>query len=82
MLFTCGSRAPAGLAGAPERRKTVETSRRTWEVAYAGILALAVGMLALMVVAPVAQAEERVCRGTIGAKTVDNVRPHRAPRVH
>ncbi len=31
-------------------------------------------MLALAVFAPAAQAEERVCRGTIGATTVDNLR--------
>ncbi len=66
--------APAVSARAPDRRKVVEASRRTWQVAFAGIFALAVGMLALMVAAPTAQAEERVCRGTIGAKTVDNVR--------
>jgi hypothetical protein len=34
-----------------------------------GHLALAAGMLALMAAPPAAQAEERVCRGTIGAKT-------------
>jgi hypothetical protein len=32
------------------------------------------GLLALAVMAPVALAEERVCRGTIGATTVDNLR--------
>ncbi len=39
------------------------------------ILAVAfMGLLALAVVAPAALAEERVCRGTIGATTVDNLR--------
>lgn len=33
-----------------------------------------VGVLALATAAPAALAEERVCRGTIGARTVDNVR--------
>jgi hypothetical protein len=32
------------------------------------------GLLALAVMAPVALAEERVCRGTIGSTTVDNLR--------
>ena len=32
------------------------------------------GLLALAVMAPVALAEETVCRGTIGARTVDNLR--------
>lgn len=32
------------------------------------------GLLALAVMAPAALAEERVCRGTIGARTVDNLR--------
>ena len=34
----------------------------------------AMAVLALAVFAPMAQAEERVCRGTIGATTVDNLR--------
>lgn len=39
------------------------------------ILAVALAsVLALTLAAPAALAEERVCRGTIGAKTVDNVR--------
>ena len=42
-------------------------SRRILAVAFASILAL-------VVAAPVALAEERVCRGTIGATTVDNLR--------
>lgn len=52
----------------------MEATRRIREVALAGVLALAAGMLALMVSAPAAQAEERVCRGSIGAVTVDNLR--------
>jgi hypothetical protein len=39
----------------------------------AGLLALALGFAALLALAPAAQAEERVCRGTIGAVTVDNL---------
>ena len=62
------------MARALKRRKTAEASRRTWQVAFAGVFALAVGLLALMVAAPAAQAEERVCRGSIGAVTVDNLR--------
>jgi hypothetical protein len=64
---------PAG-SEALDRRKTVEVSRRIREVAFAGIIALALSILALMAAAPAAQAEERVCRGTIGAVTVDNLR--------
>lgn len=39
-------------------------------ITLAGLFALMVSVLAL---APAAQAEERVCRGTIGATTVDNL---------
>ena len=38
------------------------------------VFALALAVTALLAVAPAAQAEERVCRGTIGATTVDNLR--------
>ncbi len=41
--------------------------RRLLAVVLAGVLALALA-------APAALAEERVCRGTIGSRTVDNVR--------
>jgi hypothetical protein len=41
--------------------------KRFLVVAFAGLVALAV-------IAPVALAEEKVCRGTIGARTVDNLR--------
>src|ERR671917_271812 len=41
--------------------------RRVLVVAFASVLALGVA-------APAALAEERVCRGTIGATTVDNLR--------
>ncbi|ADB33460.1 hypothetical protein Kfla_4429 [Kribbella flavida DSM 17836] len=44
--------------------------KRSIVAAGAGALALAGSVLA----APVAHAEERVCRGTLGAVTVDNVR--------
>ncbi|MDQ4129114.1 MAG: hypothetical protein M3151_14400 [Actinomycetota bacterium] len=37
------------------------------------VFALALAASAMLVVAPTAQAEERVCRGTIGASTVDNL---------
>ena len=37
------------------------------------VFALALAVSALLAVAPAAQAEERVCRGTIGATTVDNL---------
>jgi hypothetical protein len=39
-----------------------------------GLLALVLSLSALLVAASSAQAEERVCRGTIGAATVDNLR--------
>ena len=38
------------------------------------VAAALAGVLALTVMAPAALAEERVCRGTIGATTVDNLR--------
>jgi DUF4097 and DUF4098 domain-containing protein YvlB len=44
--------------------------KRSIIVAGAGTLALAAGVFT----APVAHAEERVCRGTLGAVTIDNVR--------
>ena len=37
------------------------------------VFALALAACALLAAAPAAQAEERVCRGTIGATTVDNL---------
>ncbi|QIN85312.1 hypothetical protein GBA63_20950 [Rubrobacter tropicus] len=37
-------------------------------------MALVVGVAALLMAASAAQAEERVCRGTIGGATVDNLR--------
>jgi len=37
------------------------------------VFALALAISALLAVAPAAQAEERVCRGTIGTTTVDNL---------
>lgn len=48
--------------------------RKVLSLSLAGLMALALSVLALMAMAPAAQAEERVCRGTIGAVTVDNVR--------
>ena len=38
------------------------------------VFALTLAVCALLAVAPAAQAEERVCRGTIGSTTVDNLR--------
>jgi hypothetical protein len=50
-----------------QTEKGVVLLKRIMATAFAGLLALAV-------MAPAALAEERVCRGTIGAKTVDNLR--------
>ena len=49
-------------------------SNRVVSVSLTGMMALMMGMAALLVAAQAAQAEERVCRGTIGSATVDNVR--------
>ena len=49
-------------------------SIRTTTVTLAAVLALGMAIAALLAVAPAAQAEERVCRGTIGARTVDNLK--------
>ena len=38
------------------------------------VFALTLAVCALLAAAPAAQAEERVCRGTIGSTTVDNLR--------
>ena len=48
--------------------------RKALSLPVAGLVALVLGVLALLTMAPPAQAEERVCRGTIGAATVDNLR--------
>ncbi|HSL00178.1 MAG TPA: hypothetical protein VK869_07555 [Rubrobacteraceae bacterium] len=42
-------------------------------ITFTGLFALTVSVLALLALAPAAQAEERKCRGTIGATTVDNL---------
>ncbi len=47
---------------------------RILTVSTTGMLALMMGLAALLVAAQVAQAEERTCRGTIGPTTVDNLR--------
>jgi opacity protein-like surface antigen len=52
----------------------MEITTNMRKVVLGGVLALAVSILALMASAPAAQAEERVCRGTIGTATVDNLR--------
>ncbi len=49
-------------------------SSRVVAVSLTGMMALMMGLAALLMAASVAQAEERSCRGTIGGATVDNVR--------
>ena len=49
-------------------------SNRVVSISLTGMMALVMGVAALLMAASVAQAEERVCRGTIGATTVDNLR--------
>ena len=49
-------------------------SSRVVAVSLTGMMALAMGLAALLVAASAAQAEERSCRGTIGGATVDNLR--------
>ena len=49
-------------------------SSRRVAISLMGLVALALSLSALLTVASSAQAEERVCRGTIGAATVDNLR--------
>ena len=49
-------------------------SSRRVAISLMGLVALALSLSALLTVASSAQAEERVCRGTIGAVTVDNLR--------
>ena len=49
-------------------------SSKVMSVSLTGMLALVVGLAALLLAAEAAQAEERVCRGTIGSATVDNLR--------
>ena len=48
-------------------------SSRITAVWFMGLVALALSVATLMALAPAAQAEERKCRGTIGATTVDNL---------
>ena len=49
-------------------------ANRILAVSTTGMLALMMGLMALLVAAQAAQAEERTCRGTIGSTTVDNLR--------
>lgn len=49
-------------------------SSRIVSVSLTGVLAMALALAALLAVAQAALAEERVCRGTIGSTTVDNLR--------
>ena len=49
-------------------------ANRILAVSTTGMLALMMGLAALLVAAQEAQAEERTCRGTIGSTTVDNLR--------
>ncbi len=48
-------------------------SVRIQATSVTAVFALMLAVCALLAVAPAAQAEERVCRGTIGATTVDNL---------
>ena len=58
---------PASVGRSRHTKKEWLVLKRIVAVTFAGLLALAV-------MAPAALAEERVCRGTIGARTVDNLR--------
>ena len=49
-------------------------SVRIQTMSLTAVFALMLAVCALLAVAPPAQAEERVCRGTIGSTTVDNLR--------
>ena len=49
-------------------------ANRILAVSTTGMLALMMGLAALLVAAQAAQAEERTCRDTIGSTTVDNLR--------
>ncbi len=49
-------------------------SSRIVAISLTGLFALALSVSVLLAVSAPAQAEERVCRGTIGAVTVDNLR--------
>jgi hypothetical protein len=51
-----------------------KVNRRIQTTSLMAVFALALAVSALLALAPAAQAEERVCRGTIGATTVDNLR--------
>ena len=49
-------------------------SARITAISLTGLMALTLALGTLMAAASTAQAEERVCRGTIGGATVDNLR--------
>ena len=49
-------------------------NKRIRTTVLAAVFAFALAACALLATAPAAQAEERTCRGTIGATTVDNLR--------
>ncbi len=49
-------------------------TQRLQATVLTAVFAFAIAVAALLATAPAAQAEERVCRGTIGAATVDNLR--------
>lgn len=49
-------------------------SSRIMAISLTGLFALVLSLSALLAAASSTQAEERVCRGTIGAATVDNLR--------
>jgi hypothetical protein len=60
-------RMPACVGHSRQYKEGEKLLKRIIAVAFAGLLAL-------VMMAPAALAEERVCRGTIGATTVDNLR--------
>src|ERR687893_312702 len=70
-----GRDARVSREGGPGTYGTLSASgEKEWALMKRIVAAAFAGLLALAVMAPVALAEERVCRGTIGARTVDNLR--------
>jgi hypothetical protein len=67
-----GRRETSGVYRGVEERSEGMSSR-VGSISLTGMLALVMGLVALLAAAQTAQAEERVCRGTIGAATVDNL---------
>src|SRR5918998_3163232 len=70
-----GRDARVSREGGPGTYGTLSASgEKEWALMKRIVAAAFAGLLALAVMTPVALAEERVCRGTIGPKTVDNLR--------